>query len=283
MHKNLIFIFTVVFASVLLLSSFSNDANSKIILMQNGNGIPSTQMLEDNASSFYDNIRSIFQNIENSNFLPIDYINSLIAEIAKDSSIYDIIGFSIGMVVYGVFVYNFYRFLSKRDLFNINIEKISKGRFSSSGKKSSGAPRAVAFIATNFFVFPFVIFLWFLGYSSFMFILVQHMPTATIFLVSSSLIIAIRISAYYREDLSRDLAKLLPFALLAIFLFDPQFYSLVDVLKRLAEIPSFLTQIAAFMVVAMIVEIFLSIIYLIKVRFFHKENESKVDDSEHPV
>ncbi|QLH11306.1 hypothetical protein [Nitrosarchaeum sp. AC2] len=281
MRNNLLFVFMVAFIGILLVSSFS--LSDSFTLLQNGNEPSSTQILEEDATSFYDNIRTAFQKVENSDFLPIDYINSLITEIAKDSSIYDIIGFSIGMVVYGVFVYNFYRFLSKRDLFNINIEKISKGHFSSSGKKSSGAPRAAAFIATNFFVFPFVIFLWFLGYSSFMFILVQHMPTATIFLVSSSLIIAIRISAYYREDLSRDLAKLLPFALLAIFLFDPQFYSLVDVLQRLSEMPSFLTQIASFMIVAMIVEIFLSIIYLIKIRFFHKEKKSKVDDSEHPI
>jgi hypothetical protein len=235
--------------------------------LQDGNG-SSLQLLDD--GTIPNDIGSIFQNIENSELLPLDYVNGLIAEIAKDSSIYDIVGFSIGMVVYGVFVFHFYRFLSKRDMFCINIEKISKGRFTSSGKKTSGAPRAATFIVTNFFVFPFVIFLWFLGYSSFMFLLVQHMETATIFLVSISLIIAIRISAYYR-DLSRDIAKLFPFALLAIFLFNPQFYSLVDVLKRSSEMPSFITQIAAFTIVVMLVEIVLSTIYLIKIRFFHRE------------
>ena len=272
MHKNLIFVFAVVFAGILLASTFyfSSDDYSKLTVLQDGNG-SSSQLLED--GTVYDGIGSIFQNIENSELLPMDYVNGLIAEIAKDSSIYDIVGFSIGMVIYGIFVFHFYRFLSKRDMFCINIEKISKAYFTSSGKQTSGAPRVVAFIVTNFFVFPFVIFLWFLGYSSFMFLLVQHMETATIFLVSSSLIIAIRISAYYREDLSRDIAKLLPFALLAIFLFDPQFYSLVDVLKRLSEIPSFLTQIAAFMIIVMIVEVSLSTIYLIKIRFFHKEKK----------
>ncbi|MEX2191904.1 MAG: hypothetical protein WD717_00790 [Nitrosarchaeum sp.] len=282
MHKNLIFVFAVVFAGILLASSFyfSSDNGSKLTILQDGNG-PSSQLLEDGI--IYDGIGSIFQNIENSELLPMDYVNGLIAEIAKDSSIYDIVGFSIGMVIYGVFVYHFYRFLSKRDMFCINIEKISKGHFTSSGKKTSGAPRVATFIVTNFFVFPFVIFLWFLGYSSFMFLLVQHMETTTIFLVSSSLIIAIRISAYYREDLSRDIAKLLPFALLGIFLFNPQFYSLVDVLKRLSEIPSFITQIAAFMIVVMLVEIALSTIYLIKIRFFHKEKKSKIDDSESAI
>ena len=282
MHKNLIFVFAVVFTGILLASSFyfSSDNGSKLTILQDGDE-SSSQLLGD--GTIYDDIGSIFQNVENSELLPMDYVNGLIAEIAKDSSIYDIVGFSIGMVIYGVFVYHFYRFLSKRDMFCINIEKISKGRFTSSGKKTSGAPRVATFIVTNFFVFPFVIFLWFLGYSSFMFLLVQHMETATIFLVSSSLIIAIRISAYYREDLSRDIAKLLPFALLAIFLFNPQFYSLVDVLKRLSEIPSFIIQIAAFMIVVMLVEIVLSTIYLIKIRFFHKEKKSKIDDSESAI
>lgn len=281
MHKNLIFVFAVVFAGILLASSFyfTSDDYSKLTALQDKNG-SSSQLLD---GTVYDGIGSIFQNIENSELLPMDYVNGLIAEIANDSSIYDIVGFSIGMVIYGVFVFHFYRFLSKRDLFCINIGKISKAYFTSYGKQTSGAPRVAAFIVTNLFVFPFVIFLWFLGYSSFMFLLVQHMETATIFLVSSSLIIAIRISAYYREDLSRDIAKLLPFALLGIFLFDPQFYSLVDVLKRLSEIPSFLTQIAAFMIVVMLVEISLSTIYLIKIRFFHKEKKSKIDDSESAI
>lgn len=122
----------VTFIGILLVSSFS--LGDSFTLLQNENEPSSAQILEED-TTFYDNIRTAFQKVENSDFLPIDYINSLITEIAKDSSIYDIVGFSIGMVVYGVFVYNFYRFLSKRDLFNINIEKISKGRFSSSGKK----------------------------------------------------------------------------------------------------------------------------------------------------
>jgi hypothetical protein len=101
--------------------------------LQDGDG-SSLQLLGD--GNIYDGIGSIFQNIENSELLPMDYVNGLIAEITKDSSIYDVVGFSIGMVIYGIFVYHFYRFLSKRDMFCINIEKISKGHFTSSGKKN---------------------------------------------------------------------------------------------------------------------------------------------------
>ena len=219
-------------------------------------------------------LKKISENPEDLGIILIEYFNQIFEDVISQSSIYDLIGFSIGMVIYGIFVYHFYKFLSKRDLFSFNLEKkIAQGTFKSTGEKRSIAPRTAAFITTKLFIFPFVIFVWFLGYSSFMFLLVQNMPTETIFLVASGLIIAIRISAYYNEDLSKDIAKLVPFTLLGIFLLNPQFYSFSDTLTRLYEIPNFIIQIASFIILAMIVEIILSIFYLIKFRFFPKKTE----------
>ena len=250
--------------------------------MQNG---ITEKIVDSDVGSSLNDLSSTLKNFQNSDYLKLDYLNDLVQNIAANSSIYDLIGFSIGMVIYGIFVYHFYRFLSKRDMFSFNLEnRLSSKKFSSDGEASSAALRVVAFISMNFFIFPFVAFLWFLGYSSIMFLLVHQLPTATIFLVSSALIIAVRISAYYREDLSRDLAKLLPFALLGIFLYNPEFYSLDQIAVRLKVIPSFIYQITAFIVVSMSVEIVLSILYLIKIKFFHKNEKSKkVDDSEHPI
>lgn len=261
-QKNTVYAIFVISITVLMIyPTFSNqDANLKGLQIES---LPQEATLTN-----------IYGDLQNISIDPVNYLNNIVKEIAEDSSIYDLIGFSIGMVIYGIFVYHFYKFLSKRDMFSINLEqRMTNVKFKASGKKNSTAPRVLAFIATNIFIFPFVIFLWFLGYSSFMFLLVQQMPTATIFLVSSSLIIAIRISAYYSEDLSKDLAKLIPFALLGIFLFNPQFYSINDVVKRLEEIPSFLTLIKSFLVVAIAVETILSILYLIKLKFSHREKE----------
>jgi len=283
MKNILIFTFIVILSSVFLVYSISNDQNSKLVLLQNE--LQSNQLSEPSIPSSLKDLTSISKDLSNSNLFQIDSISNMIKKIASDSSIYDLIGFSIGMVIYGIFVYHFYRFLSKRDMFSFKLEqRITGGKFTSTGKKTSTAPRVIAFISMNFFIFPFVVFLWFLGYSSIMFLLVHQLPTATIFLVSSALIIAIRISAYYSEDLSKDLAKLLPFTLLGIFLFNPQFYSFDEIGTRLEEIPSFITQIASFIVVAMMVETTLSIIYLIKIKFVHtKEKSEKVDDSESAI
>jgi hypothetical protein len=51
-----------------------------------------------------------------------------------------------------------------------------------------------------------------------------------ILLVSMALVASIRVCAYYNEDLSRDLAKLIPFALLAIFIVEYRFLSFDEVL-----------------------------------------------------
>lgn len=215
----------------------------------------------------------------------IDYLDRIVSSITKESSVYDLVGFSIGMVIYGIFIFHFYRFLAKRDMFSLNIEeRLRGGKFRSSGKKVSAVPRIAGYITTNIFVFPIVIFLWFLGYSLFMFLLAQNMTISTVFLVSSSLIMAIRIAAYYNEDLSRDLAKLLPFALLGIFLISPTFFSVDEIIQRLLEIPNFIIQIAVFLVVAIVVETVLSILYLIKIKITgDKEKKPKASDSEQPV
>lgn len=214
----------------------------------------------------------------------IDYLNKTVKNITQ-SSIYDIVGFSIGMVVYGIFIFHLYRFISKRDMFSLNIEqRLRGGKFKSSGEKVSVAPRIVSHIAINVFIFPIVIFVWFLAYSIFMFFLAQDMSIETVFLVSSSIIIAVRIAAYYNEDLARDIAKLLPFVLLGIFILSPTFFSLDEIKSRLYEIPNFIIQITTFLGIAITIEIILSSLYLIKLKFFgRKEKKDKSSDMEQPI
>jgi hypothetical protein len=214
----------------------------------------------------------------------IDYLNKMVKNITQ-SSIYDIIGFSIGMVVYGIFIFHLYRFISKRDMFSLNLEqRLRGGKLKSSGEKVSAAPKIVSYISLNIFLFPIVIFVWFLAYSIFMFFLAQDMSLETIFLVSSSIIISVRIAAYYNEDLARDIAKLLPFVLLGIFILSPTFFSLDEIKSRLYDIPNFIVQITAFLGIAITIEIILSSLYLIKLKFFgRKEKKDKSSNVEQPI
>ncbi|WP_255486597.1 hypothetical protein [Candidatus Nitrosotenuis sp. DW1] len=222
---------------------------------------------------------------EISDSFTIDYLNKIVKSITLESLIYDIVGFSVGMVVYGIFIFHFYRFIARRDMFSFNIERrLGGGKFKATGEKISASPRIVAYMATNLLIFPIVIFVWFLVYSTFLFFLAQDMSVKAVFLVSSSIVISVRIAAYYNEELSKDLAKLLPLVLLGIFILSPTFFSIDEVKVRLAEMPNFVIQIAVFLVVAVAVEIVLSSTYLVKLKFFgHKEKKDKSSNSEQPI
>lgn len=204
----------------------------------------------------------------------LEYLNKLVSDVTEKANFNDIIIFSAGIAAYGIFIFHFYRFIARRDIFSFDLERrLAEGSYRSDGRRSSAAPRVVAYIATKFFIFPVMVFAWFLAYSMFILLLTQDMRPDRVFFVASILIIGIRMAAYYSEDLSKDLAKIIPFAILGIFLFDQRFFTVEDVVLNISYIPQFVVEIAAFLIIAFVLEIVLSILYLIRVKFFGKNRK----------
>lgn len=195
---------------------------------------------------------------------PEEFVNEISSDFFRGTTIWDLIIYTGGMVLYSFFVWKFYRFVSRREIIPINLEK-----YSSEGKRS---PLKIgAYIASYVLLFPFVLILWFFVYSFFIYFLARDIPTGTVLLISITVIVAIRVTAYYQEDLARDLGKLLPFALLAIFLTSPVFFtdtanyfSIGDLEDRFNEIPLLTMEIVKFIVYAIFVETFLRIVFVIK-------------------
>jgi hypothetical protein len=71
-----------------------------------------------------------------------------------------------------------------------------------------------------------VAFAWFVILTVLLVFLAKDQPIDRILLVSIAVLSAIRITSYYNEDLSRDLAKMLLFALLGVFVIDLSYFSL---------------------------------------------------------
>jgi hypothetical protein len=74
----------------------------------------------------------------------------------------------------------------------------------------------------------------------------------------------VRVISYFKEDMSSDLAKLMPLALLAIALSNPNFFSSETALSRLSEIPILWSQIVQFLIFSIVLEWILRILHLIK-------------------
>jgi hypothetical protein len=91
-----------------------------------------------------------------------------------------------------------------------------------------------------------------------------NIATEHVFLIVISLVVTVRISAYYKEDLAKDFAKLIPFALLGIFLTSNIFFTPDDIVKRAFGFIPFLGKIIGFVMYAIMVEAILRVLFLIK-------------------
>ena len=174
--------------------------------------------------------------------------------------------FIFGMVVYAVFIFHFYKFLARRDIIELNLSQYN----------TTEHPFFNKFFAFLFFIiqyillFPILTFFWFGILTVLLTFLAKDPLLSNILLASIALVGSVRVAAYYNEDLSKDLAKMLPFALLGIFLIDSSNLSFLDSVKVLLGFPSLLSQIIYYFLFVIALEIILRVIFTI----FGRETES---------
>jgi len=142
-----------------------------------------------------------------------------------------LIYFVVGVSVYSIFVFNFYRFLARRDIFELNLEKYQQSRI----RSLRILLHLVFYLGKYLVLFPIVAFAWFVVLTVLLSFLAKNRSVDSILLVAMSVLAGIRITAYYDEDLSRDLSKMLPFALLAVFLIDISYFSIPASMEALQQ------------------------------------------------
>ena len=159
--------------------------------------------------------------------------------------------FVIGMAVYSIFIFKFYRFLARKNIFELNLkEKYGAGKFFS----------VIWYAIEHLVVFPFFVFVWFAVVSFLLMLLAKNQTAGGVLLISMALVASVRIGAYYHEDLSKDLAKMLPFALLAVFLVDIGFFSWSSSLELIKQVPSLWKTILYYLVFIVALELILRIV-----------------------
>ena len=127
-----------------------------------------------------------------------------------------------GISLYAISIFHFYRFLATRDMFAFDLF-----RYNDSGYKAlQGFLYFVMYIFKYILVFPFFAFFRLAALTAILAFLSKDRSLQEVLLVALAVISAIRVSAYYHEDLSRDLAKILPFAVLGIFIIDASFFTI---------------------------------------------------------
>jgi hypothetical protein len=166
-----------------------------------------------------------------------------------------LITFVLGMAIYSVFIFNFYRFLGRKDIFELNLDKYQNSRF----EFFRVMLHVIFYIIKYLVVFPFVAFAWFVILTVLLAFLAKDKPVGSILLVAMAVLSAIRITAYYNEDLSKDLAKMLPFALLGIFIVDVSYFSPFESVEALEQATTLWENIAYYLIFVIGLELVLRI------------------------
>ncbi|WP_182128323.1 hypothetical protein [Nitrosopumilus sp. b3] len=213
--------------------------------------------------------------IDDNLIAPFIDIENITSQFGIEVSFTELITYSIGMVVYGIFIWNFYRFLARREMIPLGLKK-----YQTDGKKATSI---IAYIFKYVIVFPLVVLVWFVVYSTFLFFMAPDIPKEQVFLIVISLVVTVRISAYYKEDLAKDFAKLIPFALLGIFLTSNIFFTPKDIIERAYDFIPFLGKIIGFVIYAILVEAILRILFLIKRKIMPSVDEKLEEKIEEQI
>jgi len=143
----------------------------------------------------------------------------------------------IAIAVYSGFVFMFYRILAKKDLLTLDLSKYADDF----GGKVKKYLRSVLFVIQYVVVVPVLIAFWTLVLAVILTLLSDSTDHARNALIATSVVGAVRILAYWTEDLSKDVAKMLPFAVLGVYLVSStsvqwsEFRELLESLPELAK------------------------------------------------
>jgi len=160
--------------------------------------------------------------------------------------------FTAGLFLYAFFVWNFYRSISKKNLFTLDLSKYALLEEKYEGLKK--ARDVIVYILKYGIIFPIYISLWFISLSLAILLLSSGFGLNHILLSSIVIVSATRAMAYYNENLAADIAKLIPLALLAVLITDPNFFSMEITMQRFLEIPSMAQQVLQFIVFSVFLE-----------------------------
>ncbi len=162
-------------------------------------------------------------------------INDLFPEGLDLTEAYDLLEpvviYILGMALYALFIFRFYQFVASRDIFAFDVSKYEQARFRAARVFLHG----ILYAGKYLFVFPVVAFFWFAAITIMLSFLAPNQEFREILLVAMAVVGTIRISSYIAEDLSRDLAKMLPFGVLAFIIINLASFELsesLDVLKQ---------------------------------------------------
>lgn len=169
------------------------------------------------------------------------------------------------LALYVLLIYYFYQFVSKRDIFEKHLTFTHPGVVGLLEDIILGFLRLIKYGI----MFPIISFVWFLGFSALLFVIVQNQTLEQTTLVAIALITGARVLSYYREDAAQELAKTLPIVILGAALIEPNFFHFDQLYSRLLALPGLSITLLHFVVYLSGLEMVLRFLLYVKLAIWN--------------
>lgn len=180
----------------------------------------------------------------------------------------------LGMAVYAIFIFKFYRFIAARDIF-----KLDRSKNDRSGVPVLRDTFSLIWYAIKFVVlFPALAFFWVATLTLMLAFLSKDRELSQILIIALATVSAVRMCAYYDEDLSRDLAKILPFAVLSFLLVNASSLDVGASLAVLGQVDGLWATVFSYWLFLVALEFGLRVVFGI-VKGVFSSRERKEDDA----
>jgi hypothetical protein len=191
----------------------------------------------------------------------------------ESNTIFVLLFFTTIIVIYSIFIFYFYQFLAKKNIIELNLNQYNRNE----------NPTLVKFFAVIFYIIEYLIFLpiitffWFSILAVLILILAEGIEVNTVLLITTALVASVRATSYVSKNLAKDLAKMVPFTLLAIALTKPGFFQISTLISRLGEIPTLFSNVPLYLVFIVSVELTMRIIDFASGIFENNNQENSED------
>src|SRR3989344_2687449 len=128
--------------------------------------------------------------------------------------IFTVAFFMVLIFVYSNFIWKVYRAISRKDIISLNLGQYNYLEHAVLKKILAGILYFIEYII----ILPFLVLFWYVLFALVLILFSEIADIQQILLLSAAVVGSIRLLAYFNHELSAELAKLLPFTILAITL-----------------------------------------------------------------
>ena len=164
--------------------------------------------------------------------------------------------FVASIVVYGIFVFHFYRFLARKDIFQLDLSKFNEYRHPALRKAFS----VFFYLVRSLVMFPIFISFWFIVLAGLLLLMGRGQSIDSTLLGAMGVVATIRVCAYYNTALSTDIAKILPFALLGLMLIDSSLVEIPQPTDTIQDVAMRIDTLIYYLIAVVLLEFLLRIV-----------------------